>query len=236
MKGSGVSALVTLIILLSTVIFLSIITTYYSATISRASSEVGNVGGECYKKANIAIINYTGSISTKKNLTIKNIGGMNLDIDSFRIYFAGKEVNYQCNDSDGILEVGEKAIFVLPKTIGLGPIKVIGRCRAMDEIDTRYLIVCGDGTVSFAEECEALGDCEIDEFPYGSCTANKKCEDCYCTGILNCSGSLTGCEIGSDQYCKYCVSDINYCSNCPHCGDGICNCGENSITCYTDCS
>jgi len=236
MKGSGVSALVTLIIVLSAVIFINLLITYYYSTITRASSEIEKISeGECYRRASIAIIGYRGNISTEKNLTIKNTGGIALNLKDFRVYFSGKKINYSYT-GDEILEIGEETILKLPKDIGLGEIKVIGRCGAMDEIDTRYMLICHDGYVSFAEECESLGDCDLEEFPYGNCTANKKCEECYCVGTLDCTGSLIGCAIGSEEYCKYCVGDVNYCNNCAHCGDGICNCGENSVTCYRDCS
>jgi archaellum component FlaF (FlaF/FlaG flagellin family) len=236
MKGiSGVLSL--MIIILSTVILLSIITLYYYTTINRAYSEVEEiVGGECSMKASIIITNYSGNTSTEKNLTVKNTGGVDLDLDSFRVYFIGKKVSYTHTDPDGILEVGEKTIFILPKDISLGPIKVVTKCEAMDEIDTRYLPICHDGLVGFVEECEVLEDCEVSEFPYGECTGNRKCEECDCTGVLDCSGILTECAIGSDAYCTYCVEDVNYCYNCAHCGDGICNCGEDAITCPSDCS
>jgi len=55
-----------------------------------------------------------------------------------------------------------------------------------------------------------------------ACTVDG-CENSTCFNILKCDG--TTCEIGSPDYCE----------NCEHCGDDICNCEENNDTCSKDC-
>ncbi len=64
---------------------------------------------------------------------------------------------------------------------------------------------------------------------YQSCSDGNECtldscENNVCVNELKCDGSA--CEIGSRDYCE----------NCEHCGDEVCNCEEDKCTCPEDCS
>jgi hypothetical protein len=62
------------------------------------------------------------------------------------------------------------------------------------------------------QECEDNNSCTIDG-----------CENSACFNDLKCDG--TTCEIGSTDYCQ----------NCEHCGDNVCNCEEDVCSCSEDC-
>lgn len=62
------------------------------------------------------------------------------------------------------------------------------------------------------QECSDDNECTIDG-----------CQDGKCFNELKCDG--TTCQVGSTDYCE----------NCNHCGDDICNCEENNCTCPKDC-
>lgn len=62
------------------------------------------------------------------------------------------------------------------------------------------------------QECSDDNVCTIDG-----------CDNSACFHDLKCDG--TSCEISSSEYCE----------NCEHCGDGICNCEENNDTCSDNC-
>ncbi len=63
---------------------------------------------------------------------------------------------------------------------------------------------------------------------YRECSDNNSCTIDTCRGNdcvfdLKCDGST--CPVGSEDYCK----------NCSHCGDKVCNCDETICTCPEDC-
>ncbi len=62
-------------------------------------------------------------------------------------------------------------------------------------------------------------DCSDDN----ECTLDS-CENNVCVNELVCDGST--CETSSEDYCE----------NCEHCGDNVCNCEEDKCTCSEDCS
>lgn len=92
---------------------------------------------------------------------------------------------------------------------------------------------CGNGIVESGEQCE-----------YPNTTNNTYCSQTtsqcdytnrrYCTrdSYGNCNSS---CKCVEDSWNCSSTDDSNYCNNCTHCGDGICNCGETSSTCSKDC-
>lgn len=58
---------------------------------------------------------------------------------------------------------------------------------------------------------------------------NKK----YCT--RDSFGDCVNCQCQEDIWSCGAQEDVNYCSNCNHCGDGSCNCNEDSSNCPDDC-
>ncbi|MBZ9569410.1 hypothetical protein KJA16_00625 [Patescibacteria group bacterium] len=62
------------------------------------------------------------------------------------------------------------------------------------------------------QDCSDDNECTIDGCQDGKCFNELKCDE-------------TTCQVGSTDYCE----------NCNHCGDDICNCEENNCTCSRDC-
>jgi hypothetical protein len=88
--------------------------------------------------------------------------------------------------------------------------------------NVKYIKGCYDNDVywfdtdnvrySKVQECDDDNPCTLDS-----------CEEGVCVNELKQDG--TTCEIGSPEYCE----------NCEHCGDGLCNCGEDNTNCPDDC-
>ena len=89
--------------------------------------------------------------------------------------------------------------------------------------DAKYIKGCYDNDVywfdlantrySKVQECEDDNPCTVDSCKEGACVNELKQDG-------------TTCEIGSPEYCE----------NCEHCGDGLCNCEENKDSCSDDCT
>ncbi|MFH1849444.1 MAG: hypothetical protein ABH879_04630 [archaeon] len=81
-------------------------------------------------------------------------------------------------------------------------------CRTACQI----LDTCNDGTLQPAEECDlsvagstVASQCTASELPFGTCTDQKACTNCQCTGTLACS--QPGCRPTDADYQKYCACE-----------------------------
>ncbi len=106
-------------------------------------------------------------------------------------------------------------------------------------------VVSADITVNNSEKGTILAECD-------NINATVPCSF---TSVSQCSLYGTKCDYSERKYCEIdgygdCDSDCqcsydswdcgsvdgsSYCTNCFHCGDGECNCGETSDTCISDC-
>ena len=93
--------------------------------------------------------------------------------------------------------------------------------------------LCGNGTIDSGESCEppnSTNNTYCSQTTSKCDTTNRK----YCTrdSYGNCNSS---CQCVEDSWNCGSADDSNYCSYCTHCGDGVCNCGETSSSCSSDC-
>jgi len=104
-----------------------------------------------------------------------------------------------------------------------------------------------------SDQCTSNSDCQ--KCGNGTIDPGEACEPPNSNNNTNCSQSTSYCNYSSRKYCTrdsygncnsscQCVADpwncgnsddSSYCSNCSHCGDGVCNCGETSSSCSSDC-
>jgi len=144
----GFSTILTNIMLVSiTILTLSLVFLYYQSIVGKVATELeeNSPMDSCTESANLVITNFDG-----ENLTIRNNGGIALNVLSFHIYSMYKEIGYTYVGND-TLEPGEKIILKLSEMTGPGVLKVTGECEVGDEIDTRFLDNCGDGICSYKE-------------------------------------------------------------------------------------
>ncbi len=104
-------------------------------------------------------------------------------------------------------------------------------------------------------DCDIAGDCcapdSANADSYGGVDVTEMIdEDTICCDVANSQGQgYTGncCPIDcSNELQAFCADDgrhtwsepnaPEYCANCNHCQDGVCNCGETSTSCLEDCT
>ena len=144
----GLSTIITAILLIIiTITTLSIVFLYYGTVVSKVTLEVEEIRliGDCTQTANIEITNFDG-----ENLTIRNNGGVDLDVNSFQIFSMAGKLNFSYSGSD-IIKPQEEVVFRLVESPGPGVIEVIGECGVREGIDTRVINNCGDGICGFEE-------------------------------------------------------------------------------------
>jgi hypothetical protein len=121
---------------------------------------------------------------------------------------------------------------------GTYSITVIGTGGGLTRTTTYSLTVatlpptCGNNVVETGEQCDPPS-ANSNQCPQSTSYCdytNRK----YCTrdSFGSCSSD---CQCSYDAWSCGSADDSNYCSNCAHCGDGVCNCGENYLSCQGDC-
>jgi uncharacterized protein YegL len=107
--------------------------------------------------------------------------------------------------------------------------------------------ICNDG---LDNDCDGLVDCTDPDCAGQTGPRGAIC----CQSNSTCSESTDECDYLQRKHCtrddfgmcsnNICTEnpwncgnsdDTDYCTNCNHCGDGVCNCGETNVDCPTDC-
>ena len=138
MKGANTIIGIMLLVIM-TIILLSVSFYFYKTMIYKSGEEIErkNENVYCSQSSNFIIKDANG-----KNITILNNGGTKLNLTYFKVYINGKNINIvdikENYNSDGIMEMGESAIFILENPTSINDVvKVVGRCNTGDQIIVR---------------------------------------------------------------------------------------------------
>lgn len=94
--------------------------------------------------------------------------------------------------------------------------------------------LCGNNVIDKGEKCEPPNSLNNNycSQSISFCDYSKR-RYCSRDNLGNCNSA---CQCSEDPWICGSPSDNTYCNSCPnHCGDGECNCGEDSSTCPSDC-
>jgi len=170
---------------------------------------------------------------------LSNAGAKDVPIDVISFYANEKPVNH--TPSTGIIKKG--AVQEISFT-DLSPgrykllVKIYGNTMDFGYLSCEAPSTCGNGVFdSGQEECEkdiattnnpncpteTTTFCDTTNKRYGTRSLHETCNE-MCKCVEEAWSWDTGTNPGDP-----------YCNNCDHCGDGECNCGENSTTCSDDC-
>jgi len=120
----------TIITIIITITALSLVIFYFYSITGKSQIELEKMSEEDGShRANIEIINFNGS-----NITIRNNGGIILNISTFRIYNGSKVINFNYL-GDELLKPNEEIILYLTESITTGIIRVAGEYGVVDKID-----------------------------------------------------------------------------------------------------
>ena len=100
-------------------------------------------------------------------------------------------------------------------------------------VDNVCELICGNGFLDIGEDCESPST-DDNTNCFQEPTLCDDSNRVYCTREDSFGDCDSSCQCVYDSWNCGLADDNDYCSNCDHCGDGNCNCGETFISCPPD--